>query len=166
MKMFKLFLPPVILLVGSMTGAAFAQADNSRVLVPGTPEGAIVSGCFRADRGLFGPNRLSFCLQRRGTYEVRGDRGIRCDGRLTWSASGNNVRINLQRARCTRGLDWSAARIDCRQQGALERLLTDIMQGGRNQRVLVPHVGSMRCTYRPTVRGERDTTFVARRLRR
>ena len=35
---------------------AHAQNDNSRVMVPEAPSGAVVAGCFQSDRLLFGFN--------------------------------------------------------------------------------------------------------------
>ena len=145
--------------------AAMAQDANTRVLVPDAPNGALVSGCFQADRNLYG-QALTFCLERRGTYQIRGN-GVRCDGRLDWNVSGAQVNIDLRRQSCNRGVAWAAASITCRPQGLLDKVLTDIFRR-QNRRVLVPDVpvvGALRCTYHPTVPGNRQQTFVARRLR-
>ncbi len=40
---------------------AMAQNENTLVLVPDAPQGAVVAGCFRADRNLYGPHRLTMC---------------------------------------------------------------------------------------------------------
>lgn len=142
---------------------AFAQDANTRVLVPDAPDGAIVAGCYRADRDLYGPNRLSFCLERRGAYQVRGN-GVRCDGRLDWWVSGRNVSVELRRQSCNGGLAWAQATVTCQPQNLLDKILTDILRPGSNERVLVPQVNALRCTYRPTVPGNRPVTFVARRI--
>ncbi len=144
--------------------AATAQDANTRVLVPDAPNGALVSGCFQADRNLYGQG-LTFCLERRGTYQISGN-GVRCDGRLDWNVAGAQVNIDLRRQSCNRGVAWAAASITCRPQGLLDKILTDIFRK-QNERVLVPDVpvvGALRCTYHPTVPGNRQQSFVAKRL--
>lgn len=146
-----------------LSAPAMAQNENTLVLVPDAPQGAVVAGCFRADRNLYGPHRLTMCLRRNGTYQVTGG-GIRCDGRLTWRASGRNIDINLRRQSCNRGVAWAAARVDCRASSVVRDILDQIF--GRNQRVVVPDLPAVRtltCTYFPTVRGERPANFTARR---
>jgi hypothetical protein len=149
----------------SLSAPAVAQNDNSRVMVPDAPAGgAAVAGCFRADRNLYGPFRLTMCLRTRGTYQVTGG-GMRCDGRLTWRASGRNIDIDLRRTSCNRGMAWAAAHVSCRGSGLAFNILDSIF--GRNQRVMVPNTPAIRlltCTYHPTVRGERIEHFTARRV--
>ena len=150
------------------TGFAEAQTqDNSaRVVVPDVPGGALVSGCYRADRNLYGPYRLTFCLQRKGIYAVRGD-GLRCDGRLTWKTKGRDVRIALRRQSCNRNLAWAEASIICRPRNALDLLLDELLgqlnRSGDMQVVVPDHpsVGRLRCTYYPTVAGNRAIAFFA-----
>ncbi|KRA95675.1 hypothetical protein ASD83_18700 [Devosia sp. Root685] len=152
-----------------LTGGALAQDASTRVLVPDAPGGsAVVAGCYQADRNLYGANRLTFCLERRGNYSVRGQ-GVRCEGRLDWRASGRDVTIDLRRQSCSGGMAWAAATITCRPRGLIDLILSEIFknQTQNNGRVLVPdhpQVGSLRCTYRPTVPGAPNATFVARRL--
>lgn len=150
------------------TGFAEAQAqDNTaRVVVPDVPGGALVSGCYRADRNLYGPYRLTFCLQRKGIYAVRGD-GLRCDGRLTWKTKGRDVSIALRRQSCNRNLAWAEASIICRPRDALDLLLDELLghlnRSGDMQVVVPDHpsVGRLRCTYYPTVAGNRAIAFFA-----
>ena len=152
-----------------------AQDIDTFVLVPDGPQGgALVSGCFRADRDLYGPFRLTMCLQRTGTYQIRGG-GIRCDGRLTWHASGRNVDIHLRRVSCNQGMAWARADVSCRA-GTIFFDFFDRIFGGSNSGgglspfVLVPDTGNvaavrtLNCTYHPSVPGERSKTFTARRL--
>lgn len=152
-----------------LTSGAMAQDASTRVLVPDAPGGsALVAGCYQADRNLYGANRLTFCLERRGSYSVRGQ-GVRCEGRLDWRASGRDVTIDLRRQSCSGGMAWAAATITCRPRGLIDLILSEIFknQTQNNERVLVPdhpQVGSLRCTYRPTVPGARNATFVARRI--
>lgn len=148
--------------------AAFSASNQiaPMVVVPDAPGGALVSGCFRADRTLFGPHTLTMCLQNRGTYTIRGG-GIRCDGRLTWSTSGRNIDINLRRQSCNRGVAWEAARVQCRGRNLLTGLLDNLFNP--NPRVIVPDrhfpsVRSLSCTYYPTVRGHSPTFFIANRV--
>jgi hypothetical protein len=157
----------ILLLLSANFASAQVQDDNARVVVPDVPGGARVSGCYKADRGLYGPNKLTFCLKRRGVYAVRSNR-LSCDGRLTWSTRGRDVNINLRRQSCNRGLAWAEGNIVCRPRSALDLLLGNLLgpkpQSGSRERVVVPDdptVAKLTCTYRPTVRGERSTSFFA-----
>jgi hypothetical protein len=149
----------VFLLVAAFASAfaapAFAAQDiETRVIVPDAPGGARFNGCWRATQDLFGPYRLTFCLERRGTYRIRGD--IRCDGTLNWDVSGRDIRVRLHRTSCGRGVAWERATMTCRGTSIRGTL-------GRIARALVPELAELRCTYHPTVRGWRDRTFNARR---
>lgn len=128
-------------------GPPLAQDIEPLVIVPEHPQGIPVRGCFAANRQLFGPYNFSFCLQRRGTYTVRG-RGLSCDGRITWWTAGRDIHVDIHRTSCGRGLAWERATMDCRPSG----------------RILGIILGNLRCTYHPTVRGERRQTFTARRI--
>lgn len=169
----KSILALVSMIVLCSVGMAVAQVqdDNARVTVPDFRGGARVSGCYIADRGLYGPYRVSFCLQRRGSYTVRGDR-LRCDGDLSWNTRGRDIRITLRRASCGRGVSWAAANINCRARDsrdmALDKFIRNKLRAG-DQRVVIPEntsVERLLCTYEPSVRGERPTGFLANRLRR
>ena len=149
------------LLACLLPGAAWAQDANTRVFVPDAPNGAIVAGCYQADRALYGAN-LTFCLERRGSYQVRAS-NVRCEGRLNWGVSGRDVSIELRRQSCAGNVAWAAASIVCRPQSLLDKILTDIFNGANKERVLVPQINSLRCTYYPTVPGNRNQTFVAKR---
>jgi len=130
-------------------------AQETRVIVPDHPNGIPVNGCFRANQNLFGPYRLTFCLDRRGTYQVRGG-GVSCDGRLTWRVSGRDILVDLQRTSCGRGRAWEAASMECRQVGGV--------LGALAGRLLdIPVLSSLRCTYHPTVAGVGPRTFTATR---
>lgn len=165
-------LKPAVLACVVAGSAAFAQTDGpqSRVIVPDVPGGADPGGCYRADRDLYGPYRLSFCLQRKGFYAVRGG-GIVCDGKLTWTTQGRDVRITLKRQSCNRGVAWAEGRITCRPRSALDIILSELFGQRRTDaqgRVIVPDVPkvkSFRCTYQPTVRGEPARSFVANRMK-
>ena len=86
-------------------GARSPYGRSGERLLPGEPEPV-------------GPYRLTFCLDRRGTYTVRGG-GLNCDGRLDWRTAGRNIHIDLRRASCGRGQAWERASIECRSAGGL-----------------------------------------------
>lgn len=136
-----------------LTLPALAQDQGiaPMVMVPDHPQGVPVTGCFTATRDLFGPYRFSFCLHRVGSYSVRGPRGVRCDGRLTWHARGRDIFADIHRASCTGGTAWARASMDCRPAGRIFGPIGSLF------------IRDLRCTYFPTVRGERNQTFTARR---
>jgi hypothetical protein len=160
-------------LLAIVASVAFGQTPEARVVVPDTPGGALVAGCYRADRVLFGPYRLTFCLERRGTYSVRGG-GLACDGRLTWTASGSTVTIGLRRQSCGNGRAWAAAEIVCRPRSLVSLILEDLLrdlagEDRRTPRVVIPDrptIGRLACSYYPTVPGVRSRDFFANRLLR
>jgi len=134
---------------------SLASAQEVRVIVPDHPGGVPVNGCFAANRPIFGPYRFSFCLERRGTYSVRGG-GLQCDGRITWRTSGRDIFVDVHRTSCGRGLAWEAATMDCRHVGGLLGALAGRALG-------IPRLSSLRCTYHPTVRNRSPVTFTANR---
>ena len=157
----------IVLLFGANVSSAQVLDSDARVVVPDVPGGARVAGCYKADRGLYGRNVVTFCLQRRGIYSVRSDR-LRCDGRLNWSTRGRDVNITLRRQSCNRGLAWAEGNIVCRPRSALDLLLGDILSKNQrtetNERVVIPDnatVAKLTCTYRPTVSGEKSASFFA-----
>ena len=155
----------VLLALSAMVLPIQAQDIDTFVIVPDAPSGGLVAGCYRADRDLFGPYRLTMCLKRVGTYSIRGG-GIRCDGSLTWSARGRDIFVNIDRQSCNRGVAWEAATVECRGQSVMHGILDQIFR--RNSRVIVPdlpQINVLACTYFPSVRGERPAAFNARRQR-
>ncbi len=54
--------------------------------------------------------RLTLCTD--GQYSVRGG-GLHCDGSYAWRSSYGGVRIDLRRAPCGSGTDWSGDTIRC-----------------------------------------------------
>ena len=155
----------------AVTGAmAQDQGPQARMIVPDVPGGAEVGGCYRADRDLYGPYRLTMCLDRKGSYSVRGG-NIRCDGKMVWKTEGRDVRMTLKRVSCNRGVAWAEGRVTCRPRSTLDIILSELFGKKRTDaqgRVIVPDapkVKSFRCTYTPTVKGESAKTFVANRLK-
>ncbi len=149
----------------SFPPSAMAQGQE-RVIVPDVPGGtASVRGCYDADRTIYGPYRVSFCLQRPGSYKVRGG-GVRCDGTLSWKTSGKYVKADFRRQSCNRGVAWEAGSMTCRPRSALDILIEALNQKNSGSgRVIVndePRVKVLKCTYFPRVAGEKPTAFFAR----
>lgn len=134
---------------------AFAQAEP-RVIVPDHPGGAAFGGCYRVNTRLYGPYRLTFCLQQRGVYQITGG-GVTCNGRLDWRVSGRDINVQLRRTSCGNGVAWSADRMTCRSAGLLGGIIGFVIVPG------IPNIGSLRCTYSPSVPQYRPVTFTARR---
>ncbi len=147
-------------------------AQEARVVIPDAPSGAFISGCYRADRALYGPYALTFCVDRgkRGSYSVQGPR-LRCDGRLTWKSEDRGLTVSLRRQSCNLGKAWAAAEIQCRPQSLLSAILNEILRdlarnGEDKSRVVVPDrptIGRLNCRYFPTVAGVSDRQFFANR---
>lgn len=131
-------------------------AQETFVVVPDQPGGVAVNGCFRANQNLFGPYRLTFCLERRGTYQVRGG-GLSCDGRLFFHTVGRDIFIDLERSSCGRGRAWEAATMDCRHTGNIFSQIIGRAAG-------IPRLQTLRCNYHPSVPGVGRRTFTATRL--
>ncbi len=147
---------------GSPTGAN-AQSASPRVAVPS--DGGSVDGCWTADRHLYGPYRLTFCLQRHGagTYTVRGG-GLYCNARLHWGPVwGGGTSVTLSRANCGRGTDWTADTLTCRTRPVWND--DERSSLGRSPRVAVPTPtpGTLDCRYVPAAYGYRPTNFTASR---
>jgi len=142
----------ILTLASLAAGPAAAQDMNAFVIVPDHPGGVGVYGCYRANQSLYGPYILSFCLERRGTYSVRGG-GVRCDGRLTWHTSGRDVLVDLQRTSCGGGVAWEAASMDCRPTGRSMGMVGQLLR-----------LAALRCTYHPTVRFKARRVFTANRI--
>jgi len=157
----------IMLVLSALAAPVQAQDIDTFVMVPdGPPGGALVAGCYRSDRQLFG-YRFTMCLRNRGgTYTVSG-RGFNCEGRLSWRAAGRDIFIDIRRQSCGRGRAWEAASIECRASGVVRGVLDSIFGRGANPFVMVPDtpaVRTLRCTYFPTVRGVAPVTFTARRI--
>lgn len=156
-KLLRFALVAIGLAVGGLAAPVMAQNAETRVIVPDVPGGALLAGCYRVTERLYGPYRMDFCLQQRGTYSVTGG-GVRCNGSLNWSAQGRDVSINLRRSSCGNGVAWSADRLSCRGTGLIAGILGRIIVPDR------PMLGSLRCTYTPSVGNARPVTIVARRI--
>jgi hypothetical protein len=139
------------ILVPPLATPSVSQDMETFVIVPDHPQGVPINGCYRANRQLFGPYNFSFCLVRPGSYAVRGG-GVRCDGRLTWRASGRNIQADIHRASCGGGVAWERATMDCHPAGRILGPIGSLF------------ISALRCTYFPTVRHQRRQTFTANRI--
>lgn len=153
--MFKKFAVAVLLSL-TMLLPSLAFAQNERVIVPDAPGGAIFSGCYRVSTRLYGPYRMTFCLQQRGKYQVTGG-GITCNGTLDWRVSGRDITVQLRRTSCGNGVAWSGDRMVCRGAGLLGGIIGFVIVPN------VPNIAALRCTYTPTERQQPPVTIVARR---
>ena len=157
MRFFRSAFIAIALAAGGLAAPALAQDASTRVIVPDVPGGALLSGCYRVTQRLYGPYRMDFCLEQRGTYTVTGG-GVRCNGRLDWNARGRDVSVNLRRSSCGNGVAWSADRMSCRGSGIFAGILGRIIVPD------LPVLGALRCTYTPTAGNQRPVSIVARRI--
>jgi hypothetical protein len=129
-----------------------ASADK-RVMVPDNSSGPALTGCWDADRNLYGPYRLRFCLNgyEEGTYRVKGG-GHTCHGRLSWTRDPfwGGPKVQLSEASCSGGTEWTADRFTC------------ALKGGGDARVMVDS-RRLECTYVPAVAGYGWKFFQANR---
>ena len=142
---------------------------------PGNPPGhANFQGCYTINQDLYGPYRMSFCLNRNGSgsYQVTGG-GLYCNGWLDWRERWNGeAQGNLQYASCGRGVGWSADRMVCFAQqptfppgGGGGWFWQGGQQPHPGARIVVPEPGnySLRCTYQPAIRGYQPISVLADR---
>ena len=151
------------LVVGLTTGA-LAQDMEARVIVPDAPGGAKFTGCYRADKQIYGPYQFSFCLEQQGTYRARGG-GVTCDGKLSWRLAGRDIVVTIERASCGNGVAWARASMTCRGtsiikiKGTLGKIISQASRA-----LDIPTLSGLRCTYNPSVSGEPNTTINAKRI--
>ena len=146
-----------VLAVGLGVSAAAAEDISTRVIVPDAPGGALVAGCYRVPERIYKSYRFTFCLEQRGTYSVRGG-GVRCDGRLDWSAKGRDINVKLRRVSCGNGVAWSADSMTCRGGALLPAFLAKIIVPD------LPVLQTLRCDYDPQPKGQKSTSITARRI--
>lgn len=131
-----------VLLLGAVVDSALAAQPFVSVPngPPGGPPGTgAVHGCYEANRQLFGRYRFSFCLQRNGTFRVRG--AAHCDGVISWGKHWDTIDVHVRRTACRNHVTWAQADMTCWPSGW----------------------ASLRCIYKPTVRGYWDEHFTAHR---
>ena len=119
--------------------------------------GGDIRGCWTADRGLYGPHQLTFCIGgfTGSNYMVTGN-GLDCRARLAWRHTVGGYSFAMRRSRCGWGTDWTGDRFTC------------VMRSGGwdgDPRVAVPSQGGSRldCYYMPAAWGYPPTTFSAYR---
>lgn len=156
-------------LAAAVLASAGASAQpQPRVAVPeiAVPDrGSGLDGCYRVDRPLYGPYRMSFCLDGRdGTYRVTGG-GLDCRGDLDARRKGySRVDIDLSRTRCGHGMSWTADNLSCQVS-----LPVFALPGkGPQPKIAVPDssgpVLQLRCSYDPAVRGYRTIQVNAKKI--
>ncbi len=135
-----------------------AHEPNAQVVVPDRGGGKI-AGCYRVQGPLYGPYRMTFCLDAGDSYQVTGG-GLNCRAGLDWRRAGpGRVEIDLAYARCGKGAGWSADSLSCRVANT---------GGGAQAEVVVPDrpgtAEQLRCRYLPSERGFAPVSVAARRV--
>ena len=181
--------------IGLSAGGAFA---GQRIAVPevAVPNIAVpvqggLDGCYRISQSLYGPYRMSFCLDNgQGSYRVTGG-GLDCRGGIDANAYGRRVDIALSYAQCGRGTAWTADNLYCQAVfagGGYGGGLSGGFGGnsgayagrsGPSSRIAVPeiavpdvavpvpvpaYIAGLRCTYDPAVGGYPQMSVTARRV--
>lgn len=157
------------------TTAAFAQANvEPRIAVPapgpgpGAPQPANFQGCYSINQNLYGPYRMSFCLNQygNGSYQVTGG-GLNCNGRLDWNEWNGEARVNVQYTWCGNGVGWSADTMVCRTMqgggGPWQQPQGQWNQPNARIAIPVPVSNDLRCSYYPGVRGFDPVSVIAER---
>ncbi|MGV3492003.1 MAG: hypothetical protein ACO1OG_11845 [Devosia sp.] len=165
-KFAKIAVACLAMALGGATALPVAAQDmNVTVIVPDAPGGARFTGCYTVNQRLYGPYRMSFCLEQRGTYTVRGG-GVTCNGRLDWDVSGRTIEVDLRRTSCGNGVAWSADSMSCTGTSLFGGKGIGAAIGQALAKVIVPNVPTIRglsCTYYPDARGEKPTKITADR---
>lgn len=147
---------------------SFAQISiEPRIAVPTPGPGNLpqqqpfdYAGCYAINQNLYGPYRMSFCLNRYGTgsYQVTGG-GLNCNGQIGWRERNGEARIDLRYSWCGQGTGWSADSMVCSpmQQQPVQQWSQP------NARIAVPAPVSneLRCAYYPAVRGYDPVSVIA-----
>lgn len=150
-------------------GIVNAGQVEPKIAVP-SPGSAGIQGCWSADRMLYGPYQLSFCLDRfGGSYRVTGG-GLNCRAELTWWKGWNGYRFAMERAECGRGTDWTADSFTCvvKVEPVYYNRNTED-DGGLEPKIAVPSPSpdpetmKLDCRYKPSVFGYPAKRFAAYR---
>jgi hypothetical protein len=150
-----------------LLAAAPAKAEvKPHVAVP--DRSGTLLGCWSADRHLYGPYQLRFCMHDNGygTYEVVGGSWggrLECRGNVYWHQYGNKLSVQMTRSHCGNNTDWTADSFSCQvPYGDLRQIAQ--RNGGSEPRIMVPErtpSHRLSCTYRPSVDGYWPTWFRA-----
>jgi hypothetical protein len=163
----KLLLAAAALVFAPVSVPAVAQDSMGPMVAvpaPGGGGGGGVSGCYRISGTIYGPYRMQFCLNPKGSgnYQVNGG-GLNCSGGLDWYNRNNGrVDIDLYRSQCGRGTQWTGDALACRIPGW--RPL-----GNKGPTVAVPvpgggGVNSLNCRYNPMAGGYQPIQVTANRM--
>jgi hypothetical protein len=156
---------------------AFAQAPQIAAPdYPGslTPQWGGFEGCYRINQDLYGPYRMSFCLDQHGggSYLVTGS-GLYCNGRLNWAEGRGEARVDIHYSWCGRGVGWSADTMVCVPQQprwkAPQPLPIPGPWNGPNARIAIPEQPTsqdLRCGYYPGVHGYQPVSVIAEKANR
>lgn len=101
--------------LAALLPAATASAVDMKpqIAVPSPHGDGDIEGCWTADRHLYGPYKLRFCVRADGgSYRVTGG-GLNCRAGLDWTQTPRGYRFTLDRASCGRRTDWSADSFTC-----------------------------------------------------
>jgi len=126
-----------------------------------------ISGCWSADRELYGSYHLSFCLGHgSGNYTVTGG-GLDCQAAIAWRKGWFGYSFALNRSYCGGGTDWSGDTFNC----SLEPAFDVYGNTGADPYVLKPKVAVpvgpgtdryvLSCHYQPAVAGWGPQDFTA-----
>ena len=154
LRMAAMAVAAVVAMTGGSMTVANAQSPAVSVAVPAPGGGGGYAGCWYVTHTIYGPYNLSYCLNRNrgGSYQVTGG-GLNCNGGLDWYDKGNGkIAIDLYRAPCGRGTDWTGDSLSC--LGANANL---------GVAVPTPAFNKMSCTYRPVQPGYATIGVTARR---
>lgn len=149
-------------------GIANASQIEPKIAVP-SPGPAGIQGCWSADRMLYGPYQLTFCLDRSGgSYRVTGG-GLNCRAELTWWKGWNGYRFAMERAECGRGTDWTADSFTCEVRYEPVYYNRSTEDEGFEPKIAVPSPSpdpenvKLDCRYKPSVFGYPAKRFAAYR---
>lgn len=143
-----------VVALSTLVGAASAaEGPSSRVVAPDRTgsDGTAIGACYQVTERLYGPYSMSFCLNGRNSYKVKGG-GLSCNGTLSSTISGHTINIRLARSSCGHGRAWSADSMSCSSVGVLGTLP-------------LPGLGDLKCTYTPAVAGFKPVPIRAYRIR-
>lgn len=152
-------------MVPVMPAVAAEDDMSAMIIVPDAPGGARFSGCYTVSQRLYGPYRMDFCLEQRGTYTVKGG-GVTCNGKLNWDANGKFIDIDLKRTPCGNGVAWSADSMTCTGSGLFGKGIGGAIGKALAQVIVpnIPTISKLSCTYYPSVKGEQPTKITANRV--
>ncbi|MFO1170799.1 MAG: hypothetical protein U1E49_07480 [Hyphomicrobiaceae bacterium] len=146
-------------LAGVAVLATAAGAGNVKPRIAAPAEGTSgLGGCWTADRELYGPYQLSFCIEAdgSGTYQVTGGK-LDCSANLEWNENKASFRFDMDRATCGNGTDWTADSFTCLV--SIDPVAPQIAAPAEDAET----TNRLDCTYNPAVAGYKTERFDALR---